>query len=416
MRFDYSQELEDYRAELRAFIARHGPGARKHVGVRAPEPEQVPALRAWVARLYGAGYLGQTWPAEYGGRPGATIEHTFIVAEEIARARTWGEIGAGGLAAGAILAFGSERQRQRYLPRIRSGEDLWCQLFSEPGAGSDLASLKTRAVLVKGGGPGGTGGGSPPCEEGAGGDHYVVNGQKVWTTNGHHADLGYLLARTNPDVAKQAGITAFALDMRTPGVDVRPLREITGTNDFNEVFLDDVRIPADQVIGEVDNGWRVANASLGHERSGVGARAVELYAQLDDLVELARRTTTAAGLPAIADGATRQRIGQLAALAHVTDVMSKSVQSRIANGTEDAADGPLAKVFYSEVNLAMTEFGVALQGVGGLAVEGDGRAYADGWWQDAFLYARAYTIAGGANEVLKTVVAERALGLPRDKR
>ncbi len=203
--------------------------------------------------------------------------------------------------------------------------------------------------------------------------------------------------------------------MRTPGVEVRPLREITGTNDFNEVFLDNVRIPADQVIGEVDNGWRVANASLGHERSGVGARAVELYSQLDDLVELARRSTVG-GRPAITDGATRQRLGRLAALAHVTDVMSKAVQSRIASGTEDAADGPLAKIFYSEVNLAMTEFGVALQGVGGMAVEGDAHAYADGWWQDAFLYARAYTIAGGANEVLKTVVAERALGLPRDKR
>ena len=146
MRFDYSQELEDYRAEVRAFIARHGPGARKHVGVRAPEPEQVPALRAWVARLYAAGYLGQTWPVAYGGRPGATIEHTFIVAEEIARARTWGEIGAGALAAGALLAFGSEQQRQRYLPAIRSGDELWCQLFSEPGAGSDLAALATRAV------------------------------------------------------------------------------------------------------------------------------------------------------------------------------------------------------------------------------------------------------------------------------
>lgn len=402
MRFDSSNDLEDYRAEVRAFIAEHGPGPRKHVGVRAPEPGQVPALRAWVARLYAAGYLGQTWPVQYGGRPGATVEHTFIVAEEIARARTWGEIGAGALAAGAILAFGSEQQRQRYLPRIRSGADLWCQLFSEPGAGSDLASLKTRAVLVKGEGE-------------AGGDHYVVNGQKVWTTNGHHADLGYLLARTNPDVAKQAGITAFALDMRTPGVEVRPLREITGTNDFNEVFLDNVRVAADCVIGEVGGGWRVANASLGHERSGVGARAVELHSQLDDLVALARRSA-AGGQPAIADSATRQRLGRLAALAHVTDVMSKAVQSRIANGTEDAADGPLAKVFYSEVNLAMTEFGVALQGVGGMAVEGDPQAYADGWWQDAFLYARAYTIAGGANEVLKTVVAERALGLPRDKR
>jgi alkylation response protein AidB-like acyl-CoA dehydrogenase len=243
----------------------------------------------------------------------------------------------------------------------------------------------------------------------------VVTGQKVWTTNGHHADVGYLLARTDPDAAKQAGITAFALDMRTPGVDVRPLREITGTNDFNEVFLDNVRVPADQVIGGVNNGWRVANASLGHERSGVGARAVELHAQLDDLFALAA-TVSVGGRPALADSATRQRLGRLAALAHVTDVMSKAVQSRIVNGTEDAADGPLAKIFYSEVNLAVTDFGVGLQGVDGLAVEGDGRGYADGWWQDAFLYARAYTIAGGANEVLKTVVAERALGLPREKR
>jgi alkylation response protein AidB-like acyl-CoA dehydrogenase len=395
MQFEYGPELEAYRAEVRSFIAEHQPGVRKHVGVRAPEPGQLPALRAWLARLYAAGYLGQAWPVEYGGRPDARPEHAFIVAEEIARARTWGEIGAGSLAAAAILAFGSERQRRRYLPRIRSGADLWCQLFSEPGAGSDLASLKTRAVLD--------------------GDHYVVNGQKVWTTNGHHADVGYLLARTSPDVAKQAGITAFALDMRTPGVDVRPLREITGTNDFNEVFLDNVRIPVDRVIGAVDDGWRIANASLGRERSGVGARAVELYSQLDDLFALARQATVG-GRPALADSATRQRLGRLAARAHVTDVMSKAVQSRIVNGTEDAADGPLAKVFFSEVNLAMTEFGLALQGIDGLAVEGDPRAHADGWWQDAFLYARAYTIAGGANEVLKTVVAERALGLPKDRR
>jgi alkylation response protein AidB-like acyl-CoA dehydrogenase len=396
MRLDYRPELADYRAQVRAFIAAHGPGAREHAGARAPDPEQVPALRAWVARLYEAGYLGQTWPAEYGGRPGAGAEHAFIVAEEIARARTWGEIGAGSLAAGAILAFGTEAQRRRYLPRIRSGADLWCQLFSEPDAGSDLASLKTRAVRD--------------------GDHYVVSGQKVWTTNGQHADRGYLLARTNPGVAKQAGITAFALDMRTPGVDVRPLREITGTSDFNEVFLDSVRIPADQVIGEVDGGWRVATASLARERSGVGARAVELRAQLDDLVELARHTTTADGRPALSDSATRQRLGQFAALAHVTDVMSKAVQSRMAAGTEDAADGPLAKVFFSEVNLAMAEFGVALPGTDGLAVAGDRQARAQGWWPDAWLYARAYTIAGGANEVLKTVVAERALGLPRDPR
>lgn len=395
MQFESSPELESFRAEVRGFIAEHGPGPRRHTGVRAPEPDEVSALRAWIGKLYAAGYLGQAWPVEHGGRPDARPEHGFIVAEEIARARTWGEIGAAPLAAGALLVFGTEAQKGHYLPRIRTGEDLWCQLFSEPGAGSDLASLKTRARLE--------------------GDHYVVDGQKVWTTNGHHADVGYLLARTSADGAKQAGITAFALDMSTPGVDVRPLREITGTNDFNEVFLESVRIPVDNVIGQVGDGWRVANASLGHERSGVGARGVELFGMLDDLLALARGTTIG-DRPALEDGATRERLGQLATRIHVADKMSKVVQSRMVNGTEDAADAPLAKVFYSEVNLAATELGMALQGIDGITVEGDEAAYADGWWQDAFLYARAYTIAGGANEVLKTVVAERALGLPKDKR
>jgi alkylation response protein AidB-like acyl-CoA dehydrogenase len=385
-----------FRARVRAFIAEQAPAMRVRRGHRAPDEDDLAALRQWTAALYREGFYGADWPAKWGGTPGANPFRQAIVVEELARANAPTPIGAGYLASRAVLAHGTEEQKRRFLPRIRSGEDLWCQLFSEPDAGSDLASLKTRAVRD--------------------GDHFVVSGQKVWTTNGHHADLGYLLARTNPGVAKQAGITAFALDMRTPGVDVRPLREITGTNDFNEVFLDNVRIPAGHVIGEVGGGWRVANASLGHERSGVGARAVELYAQLDDLVELARRSTTADVRPAVADGATRQRIGKLAALTHVTNAMSKAVQSRIANGTEDAADGPLAKIFFSEVNLAMTEAGVGLQGVGGMNVEGDPKAYADGWWQDAYLYARAWTIAGGANEVLKTVVAERALGLPRDKR
>ena len=205
--------------------------------------------------------------------------------------------------------------------------------------------------------------------------------------------------------------------MRAPGVTVRPLGEENDRRGRPSTRSSSTTSPSrtHAAWDKEGNGWRVANASLGHERSGVGARAVELHAQLDDLFALA--ATVSVGGPA---RPRRQRHPaaprRLAALAHVTDVMSKAVQSRIVNGTEDAADGPLAKIFYSEVNLAVTEFGVGLQGVDGLAVEGDGRGYADGWRQDAFLYARAYTIAGGANEVLKTVVAERALGLPREKR
>ncbi|MCD4524269.1 acyl-CoA dehydrogenase family protein [Nocardioides sp. cx-173] len=394
MRYEYSPELETYRTQVRAFIAEHSPFVRPHAGVRAPEPEQLPAIRAWIARLYDAGYLGQDWPTEHGGRPDGRPELGFIVAEELARARAWGQVGAAGLASGALLGFGTDEQKRRFLPRIRSGQDLWCQLFSEPGAGSDLAAMSTRAVLE--------------------GDHYVVSGQKVWTTNGHHADVGYLLARTDPGVKKQAGITAFALDMSTPGIDVRPLREITGDSDFNEVFLDEVRIPVDQVIGAVNDGWRVANTSLGHERSAVAARAVELEAALDDLFAMAGRITSG-DRPALADSAVRQRLGAIATRVHVAGMMSKAGQSRMLHRSEDAADAPAVKIFFSQANLATTELGVALQGIDGLGVEGDPYVHADGWWQDAFLIARSFTIAGGANEVLKNVIAERALGLPREK-
>ncbi|MRJ77292.1 acyl-CoA dehydrogenase [Aeromicrobium sp. SMF47] len=395
MRLDISPELEAFRHEVRTFVAQSAPGSRPHAGVRAPHAEQVPAIRAWIAALFEAGYLGMSWPEEFGGQADPVPEHAFIVAEELARARAWEQIGAGSLGANALIEFGTDAQKQHLLPRIRSGQDLWCQLFSEPGAGSDLAGLQTRARLD--------------------GDEYVVDGQKVWTTNGQHADIGYLLARTDPTVSKHRGITAFAIDMRTPGVDIRPLREITGTSDFNEVFLDSVRIPADRVIGEVNDGWRVANSSLGHERSGVAARGAELFAMLDDLLDFAQDATFV-GRPALRDSGVRQRIGKVATDIHVTDLMSKVVQSRMVHGTEDAADAPLVKIFYSEVNHAAAELGVSLQGVDGLAVEGDENAVANGWWQDAFMYARALTIAGGANEVLRTVVAERSYGLPREPR
>jgi len=388
MRLETPPELEEFRREVREFIEKNAPGVKTRTGVRAPEPEQMPAIRAWTAALYEAGYLGINWPAEYGGRPGAHPMESFIVAEEIARARTWAPIGAAALASAAIIEFGTPEQQKHFLPRIRSCEDVWCQLFSEPGAGSDLASLQTRAVRD--------------------GDEYVVTGQKVWTTNGQHADMGYLLARTNPGAPKHRGITAFALDMRTPGVDLRPLREITGTTDFNEVFLDNVRVPAENVIGEVDNGWRVANSSLAHERSGVAANGIEMFRQLDDLLKLAK----SAGR--LDDGAVRDRIGDLATRVHVNAAIAKLVQSRMLARTETPAEAPLSKIFFSEINHDLAVAGMALQGTDGLLTEEDPDAVAGGWWQDAYLYARAYTIAGGANEVLRNVVAERAFQLPRE--
>ncbi len=314
-----------------------------------------------------------------------------MVTDELIRVGAAGPVGGGLLAAAAIIASGSAEQKDFFLPRIRSGEDIWCQLFSEPDAGSDLAGLRTKARLD--------------------GDVYVVDGQKVWTTNGQHADRGYLLARTDPDAPKHAGITAFALDMNTPGVTVRPLREITGTSDFNEVFLDGVRIPADRVIGGVNQGWAVTTTSLAHERSSAGSGA-SLFGALDRLARLAGEITRD-GCPAIDRDDVRQVIGGFVADVHVNSLVSAFGDSRALHGSGDVADAPVSKILFSEINLALHEYGMQLQGHDGVRVEGDPLVHDNGWWQDAFLYGRAFTIAGGTNEVLRNLIAERALRLPR---
>ena len=364
-----------------------GPGA----GVRAPEPDEIPRLRQWTAALHKAQLLGVFWPVEYGGLADAHPLHEAVVHEELAHAGAPAPVGGGQLAAAAIIECGTTAQKDYFLPRIRSGEHIWCQLFSEPGAGSDLASLRTRARLE--------------------GDGFVIDGQKVWTTNGQYADWGYLLARTDPDAPKHRGITAFALDMRTDGIDVRPLREITGTTDFNEVFLDGVAVPADNVIGTVDGGWAVTTASLAHERSGVGG-GVTLFRAVDDLLGLARELDVD-GVRAIDRHDVRQALGGFVADSQVSALLSAFGESRALHGSGDVGDAPLSKIMFSEVNLSLAEYGMELQGADGVRVEGDPHVQADGWWQDAFLYARAYTIAGGTNEVLRNIVAERSLGLPK---
>jgi alkylation response protein AidB-like acyl-CoA dehydrogenase len=271
------------------------------------------------------------------------------------------------------------------------GDHIWTQLFSEPDAGSDLTSLQTRAQRD--------------------GDAYVVVGQKVWSTWAQWADYGYLLARTEP-VDGPAGISAFILDMRSPGVDVRPLREMTGTTDFNEVFFDEVRIPAANMIGGPGEGWRVAGASLAEERSGVGGGGGDPVARLVDVARHHNR----GGLPALRDGAVRQQIGAFAARARIQRHLGQRVATKAARGEISPADAPLSKIWFSELNLEMAEAALALQGARSMASEGDQLSFEDGRWQDAFLYARAWTIAGGSNEIMRNLIAERGLGLPREPR
>ncbi|EUA39390.1 acyl-CoA dehydrogenase, C-terminal domain protein [Mycobacterium avium subsp. avium 2285 (R)] len=377
---------------MRAFIAEFAPHIPPRAGIRSAENDaELQDLQRWTGLLYGNGYAGTDWPTEYGGRTDRTARHAIIVGEELARAQVPGVQGAGTLAAHALINFGTEEQRRRHLPRIRAGQEMWCQLFSEPGAGSDLASLRTRAVRD--------------------GDKYVLNGQKVWTTDGHWAHYGYLLARTEPDAPKHKGISAFLLDMSLPGVTVRPLRELTGTSDFNEVFFDDVSVPADAMIGAPGEGWKIANASLAHERTGVGAAVVKLRGALEAITALAH-TATVQGRAAIENGWVRDRIGSLTADVEALSALTDANVHRWLQGRERPHDAPMAKLMFSEINLAIATFAVELGGEAGVLVEGDPQALADGRWQDEWLYARAYTIAGGSSEIMRTLIAERGLGLP----
>ncbi|MDT5051206.1 MAG: hypothetical protein QOG75_7134 [Mycobacterium sp.] len=393
MEYGTSQELADFRTEVRAFISEHAPAIPPRAGVRSAENDaEFTALQEWSGRLYGAGYVGSDWPAEYGGRDDRSPEHSIIVGEELARAQVPGAPSGSVLASHALIHYGTDDQRRRHLPEIRAGRELWCQLFSEPGAGSDLASLRTRAVRD--------------------GDTYIVDGQKVWTTNGHWAQYGYLLARTDADAPKHKGISAFILDMSATGVSVRPLRELTGTSDFNEVFFDGVGIPADAMIGAPGQGWAIANATLAQERTGVAGIVVKLRLAIDGLVDLARQVTIE-GRPAIDSDRVRDRIGQFSAEVEALSALTYANLTRWLRGNERAHDAAMGKLMFSEINLEMARFAVELGGEAGVLVEGDEDVLDHGRWQDEWLYARAYTIAGGSSEIMRNLIAERGLGLPR---
>jgi alkylation response protein AidB-like acyl-CoA dehydrogenase len=390
MQIELDDELGRFRDGLRAHIAAHRPPIPRLPGTRSPRAADMAAFKRWCASLYAAGYLGYDWPEAWGGTGRPDPIKDFIVDRELADADVPRPVGAFNLVAQALLEFGSEQQRAHYLPRIRDFADMWCQLFSEPEAGSDLAALCTRARLD--------------------GDTWVVDGQKVWTTHGHIANLGFLLARSEPEAGKHAGISAFIVDMRSPGVTVRPLREVTGASDFNEVFLDAVRIPASNIVGARGQGWQIARTALAHERAGslredsVADSSLRLVDQLTGHGET---------LPAGPD--VVRRLGELAARARVTDLLGVRGVIRAAEGQTSAVDAAVVKVVFSETNLALATLGVEVQGADGIVTAPDSRRD-EGHWQEAFLWARGFTISAGSNEIMRNLIAETGLGLPREPR
>ncbi|MGH9050201.1 MAG: acyl-CoA dehydrogenase family protein [Acidimicrobiia bacterium] len=351
------------------------------------ELEYFERCRAWQRTRFDGGWAGIAWPVEHGGR-GGTPWQSIVFDEEQARfdvtsgflASTIGMVGP------VLMASGTDEQRARFLRPLLRGDEAWCQLFSEPDAGSDLANLSARAERD--------------------GDEFVVNGQKVWTSNAHRCDWAILLARTNPGAPKHRGITFFLLDLSTPGVDIRPLRQITGTAHFNEVFLSDVRIPASNVVGAVDRGWEPARRVLGHEAVVIGGAQTPDGA--DALMRLAR------ALDHVDDPLARQRLARVYSQERVLDHMRDRVLQSVRDGGVPALDGSLLKLVWSEAHAERANAGVDLLGPAG-ALYGP-EAPEGGRWQVQLLNRFWGTIGGGTSEVHRTMIGERVLGLPPEPR
>ena len=376
MDLSLSPSEEAFRDELRAWLIGNHPGREPDGDLAGFE-----FRRGWQRTLHEAGWAGVSWPREYGGR-GATLVEQAIYNEEMVRAQAPSAANVLGLAMGGptVIAHGTEEQKRRYLEPILSASEIWCQGFSEPGSGSDLASVKTRGVRD--------------------GDGWVVTGQKVWTTLAQHAKWCMLVARTDPDAPKHKGLTYFLMDMEQDGVQVRPLRQITGEAEFNELFIEEARIPDENIVGGEGNGWAVAITTLMHERATLAfGLQIAVKLALRELMGLVRESG------ATGDPLVRDRLAQLYIEAEVLRLNAYRGLSAIMRDGVPGPEGSLGKWQWAEVNQALTELAMDLLGPRAVLQ--------DDTWTFRFLRARANSIEGGTTEILKNIVAERVLGLPR---
>ncbi len=384
MDFELTPAERAFRDELRAWLRASRPARADGDDEDATSSDWLERRVAWQRQLHEAGYVGLNWPREYGGR-GATLMEQIIFAQELIEARAPGPINVIGLGMGGpvIIAHGTEAQKRRYLNSILSAEEIWCQGFSEPNAGSDLSALQTRAVDR--------------------GDHYAVTGQKVWTTLAHVSRWCLLLARERQEANPRHGLTYLIADMTSPGVEVRPLRQITGEAEFNEVFFNDVKVPKEQVLGEPGQGWQVAITTLLHERGTLGtALANQASITAGELVDLVRQTGRGD------DRLVRQAVAQHYIEARTLNLVGQRAVSSVMRTGVPGPEGSILKLFFSELNQRMQETAVDVLGPAG-QVENGNR------WLYGFLRSRANTIEAGTSEVLRNILAERVLGLPRSR-
>ena len=394
-------ELDAFRREVRAWLRDNRPA---DPGFLLPETfmevgndQQFEFLRAWQRKVYEAGYLGMAWPRAYGGggRPQA---YQDIVNEEMAREQvpfvpnTIGLNWAGPL----ILAIGTEEQKKRFIPGILSGEDIWCQGFSEPDQGSDLANTQTRAQRQ--------------------GDEYVINGSKIWTSLGSYAKYMILLARTNPQEKRYAGLSFFLIPMRVPGIDTHPIRKLTGEYGFTQTFFTDARVPADTLMGREGEGWKIAMMTLTFERGAAGGQAgglAKMAVGVDDVAELARRARRD-GRPALDDPFVRDQMVRFAIEAQGDRLCTE--RARIPALCSERPDAiPLSnKLRVSEHRRRLFQFALSLQGANAARYVGDAQAVDGGRWQRSYFNSFSSTIGGGTSQIQANIIGERVLGLPKD--
>jgi alkylation response protein AidB-like acyl-CoA dehydrogenase len=407
MDLSYPADAEAFRTEIRSWLEDNLPEGWFAPGFEMSPDEKKAFNEAWPAKLYGGGWICASWPKEYGGK-GLPVMHNVVLAEEFARAKAplradfFGDT----LVGPTILQWGTEEQKTFFLPKILNGSMRWCQGFSEPNSGSDLASLKCSAVLD--------------------GDEWVINGQKVWTTQGQFADYVFLLARTDPSASKHKGISYLLVPMRQPGVEVRPITQPDGTAEFNEVFFDNARCPKDNVVGGVNNGWAVTNTTLAHER---GMSATTSYRRFEEELRLMTETARANG--SINDAVVRQGLAKYYTKIQLLRINGLRGLSATVNKTKDPAVAVLGatnKMFWSEMHRDAMELALAIYGADSMLIttgpetgnwpgvlRHSGRpTYPVTPMMSAFFFSRSETIWGGTAEIQRNIVGERVLGLPKE--
>jgi alkylation response protein AidB-like acyl-CoA dehydrogenase len=391
MDFRLSPAEEAFQREVRDWLRANLPAGWGTPEHRPPEDpaEKVAFARRWQRTLHEGGWAGLHWPREYGGRGAQPIEQ-LLFAEEYTRqgAPSMIDIGVGpGLTGPTLIHHGTEAQKRRFLPKILSGEDVWCQGFSEPNAGSDLAACRTRAELD--------------------GDVFRVTGQKIWTSYARFADWCILVVRTDPKAPKHKGLSFLLVDMKTPGITIRPLVEMTGVAWFNEVFFDDVRVPKENMVGRLNDGWHIAITTLAHERGGSAPHA-RLAAELADVLALARRRDGARR-----DARWRQRLAQSWIETEIVRLVAWKQVSDMMRAGQPGPEGSYLKLLWSEAEMRMADLAIDLEGPYAVVERGDPRAVDAGRWQYEYLWSRAASIYAGTSEVQRNIIAQRVLGLPR---